>query len=218
MNFAMNLRALLFAATLVTLGGCGGESSSDPEPTQPAPAPVTVTIGGTVSGLAGSLVLRNNGSNDLTIASDGAFTFSSALGSGVAFAVSVATQPANETCAVTNGTGTTGATNVTNVGVTCSAVVAAPSALSYPSPQNYVVGAAITPLNPAVTGIATSFGVSPALPAGLVLDTSTGQITGAPAAESAAASYVITASNSGGATTFSLAIAITATTATDFTI
>lgn len=215
--FNYGKRAVLVVVFALCAACGGGEDSSDPG--QTPPPPVTVTIGGTVSGLTGTLVLRNNGSNDLAIASDGAFTFSTSLGTGVGYAVSIATQPANQTCAVTNGTGTTGATNITNVTVTCAGNgVAAPSALSYPSPQNYVVGVAITPLNPTVTGTVTSYGVSPALPAGLTLNTSTGQITGAPGAAAAATNYVITAANSGGSTTFSLAITVTATTATDFII
>src|SRR5262245_54287188 len=173
MNVALTLRTLLLAATLAALGACGGDGSSDAGQQAPSqqtpPPPVTVTIGGTVSGLTGTLVLRNNGGDDRNVASDGAFTFSTSLGSGVAYAVSVATQPANQNCAVTNGSGTTAAANITNVAVTCSNVVTAPSGLSYPSPQTYVVGAAITPLNPTVTGTVTSYSVSPALPAGLVL-------------------------------------------------
>ena len=217
MNLAMTLRSTLLAATLAALGGCG-EGSSDPEQAPPPPPPVTVTIGGTVSGLTGSLVLRNNGADDLAIANNGAFTFPKSLGTGVAYAVSVATQPANQVCAATNGTGTTGAVNITNVSVSCSAVVTAPSTLSYPGPQDYVVGVAIAPLNPTVTGTVTGYVVAPALPAGLTLDASTGQIAGTPAAASAAANYLITASNSGGSTSFSLVIAVTAATATDFTI
>src|SRR5262245_28817887 len=222
MKFALTLRATLLAAALAALAGCGGDDSSGAQPPTPPqqspPPPVTVTIGGTVSGLTGTLVLRDNGGDDRTVASDGAFTFSTSLGTGVAYAVSVATQPANQTCSVTNGTGTTGATNITNVTVSCAGnAVAAPSALSYPSPQTYTVGVPIAPLNPTVTGTVTSYSVSPALPAGLTLNTSTGQITGAPAATSAAANFVITAANSGGSTTFSLAITVT-TAATDFTI
>lgn len=206
---------VLFALSAACGGGDdGGSGGNDPPP----PPPVTVTIGGTVSGLTGTLVLRNNGGDDLTIASDGTFAFSTSLGTGVGYAVSIATQPANQICAVTNGTGTTGAANITNVTVTCDAGngVIAPSALSYPSPQTYAVGVAITPLNPTVTGTATSYGVSPALPAGLTLNTTTGQITGTPSAASATADFVITAANSGGSTTFSLTIAVTE--AGDFTI
>lgn len=120
------LRGGVLAAMALALAACGGgddDGGSAPPPPPPPPA-TTVTIGGTVSGLTGALVLRNNGSDDLNIAGDGAFTFSTALGTDVAFDVSIATQPANQTCAVTNGTGRTGTANITNVAVNCSAVVA----------------------------------------------------------------------------------------------
>ena len=81
------------------------------------------TVGGTVSGLAGSgLVLQLNGGDDLPIASDGSFTFATPLPSGSQYRVRVATQPANPTqvCTVAGGDGTIGSTNVTNVRVTCA--------------------------------------------------------------------------------------------------
>ena len=61
------------------------------------------SVGGTVSGLAGSgLALRNNGGDDLAIASNGSFTFATELASGSAFEVAVATQPTrpSQTCTV----------------------------------------------------------------------------------------------------------------------
>jgi trimeric autotransporter adhesin len=201
---------LLVAAAL---GGCGGgdggsDGSGDSSGSTPPP-PVTVTIGGSVTGLTGTLALRNNGANDLTLSRDGAFTFSTALGSGVAYDVTIATQPANQTCVVTKGSGITTSSNVTDVSVTCTGgAVTPPSGLSYPSPQNYTVGVAIAPINPTVTGSVTSFSVSPALPAGLSLDSSTGQISGTPSVASAATDYSITATNGGGSTTFTLAIAV----------
>ena len=81
------------------------------------------TVGGTVSGLAGSgLVLQLNGDNDLPIASNGSFTFATPVPSGAQYRVRVDTQPGNPTqvCTVANGTGTIGSTNVTNVRVTCA--------------------------------------------------------------------------------------------------
>lgn len=87
--------------------------------------------------------------------------------------------------------------------------VPAPGNLSYSSPQTYSTGTAITALSPTVTGTVTSYSVSPALPAGLSLNTTTGQITGTPTAVSAATDYVITAQNAGGSTTFTLSIAVT---------
>lgn len=82
-----------------------------------------------------------------------------------------------------------------------------PSALSYASPQTYNVGAAITPLTPTVTGTVTSYAVSPALPAGLSLDTTTGSISGTPT-QPARATHTVTATNAGGNTTFALTISV----------
>ena len=82
--------------------------------------PTTFTIGGTISGLTGTgLVLQNNGGNNLAASASGSFTFSAAVTSGVAYSVTVLTQPAGQSCTVTGGSGTA-STNVTNVQVTCS--------------------------------------------------------------------------------------------------
>jgi hypothetical protein len=82
----------------------------------------TFTVGGTVTGLSGSgLVLRNNGGNSLSVAANGSFTFTTPVASGAAYAVTVLTQPSNpaQTCTVSNGSGTVGAANVSNVAVNC---------------------------------------------------------------------------------------------------
>ncbi len=79
------------------------------------------TVGGTVSGLSGTVVLRNNGGNDLTLSADGAFTFSAPLADGSGYAVSVFTQPAGQGCSVANGTGAIAGANVTNVAISCAA-------------------------------------------------------------------------------------------------
>ena len=81
----------------------------------------TFTVGGTVTGLAGTgLVLQNNAGDNLTRAADGVFTFATAVTSGGAYNVTVLTQPATpaQTCAATNNTGTVAA-NVTTVTITC---------------------------------------------------------------------------------------------------
>ena len=81
------------------------------------------TIGGQVSGLDGSgLVLRNNGGDDLPIASNGSFTFATAQNNGTTYDVTVATQPQNpaQECTVANGRGTVGGENVRDVRVTCA--------------------------------------------------------------------------------------------------
>jgi len=78
------------------------------------------TVGGTVSGLSGTVVLQNNGGDNLSLSSDGSFTFSTPVAEGASYNVTVLTQPAGQTCSVTNGSGTMGGSNVTNVGVSCA--------------------------------------------------------------------------------------------------
>lgn len=105
---------------LSACGGGGGGSPAPPPP--PPPPPPTYTVGGTVSGLAGSgLVLRNNGGNDLAIAANGAFAFTTSLASGAAYSVSMQSQPMNpaQTCTIASGGGNVAGANVTNVAVTC---------------------------------------------------------------------------------------------------
>ena len=77
------------------------------------------------------------------------------------------------------------------------------------NPATYVTGTAITPNTPSQTGGAVaSYSVSPALPAGLTLNTVSGVITGTPTTATAAASYTITATNAAGFTTASLSITV----------
>ena len=76
------------------------------------------TIGGNVAGLAAgeSVVLQNNGKDNLTVSANVAFTFPTTIASGGMYAVTVFSAPANpaQTCIVTAGSGTATA-NVTGV-------------------------------------------------------------------------------------------------------
>ena len=82
--------------------------------------PVTYSVGGTVSGLSGTVVLQDNGGDNLTVTANGSFTFPTQLASGAAYAVTVLTQPSGQTCTVSSGTGTVGSANVTTVAVICT--------------------------------------------------------------------------------------------------
>ena len=84
----------------------------------------------------------------------------------------------------------------------------APSGLSYPAPQNLLLNSAMTPVRPTVTGTVTSYGVTPALPPGLSLNPTTGEISGTPTQLTASAPYTITASNSSGSTSFALTLTV----------
>jgi hypothetical protein len=86
-----------------------------------------------------------------------------------------------------------------------------PSNLVYSTtPASYVAGSAISPNTPRSSGGAVvSYSVTPALPAGLALNTTTGTISGTPTAASATANYTVTATNTAGSVTVSLSITVT---------
>ena len=87
----------------------------------PPPPPSTYSVGGTVSGLSGTVVLQDDGGDDLSVSGNGAFSFATRLASGVAYNVTVKTNPSGQTCQVSGGTGTVASANVSNVVVTCTA-------------------------------------------------------------------------------------------------
>jgi hypothetical protein len=65
----------------------------------------------------------------------------------------------------------------------------------------YWRGAAIAPNNATITGVVDSFTVSPALPAGLALNRTTGTLSGTPTATAPMTSYTVTARNRAGTST-----------------
>ena len=82
----------------------------------------SVHLGGTVTGLTSgqSVQLQNNGSGRVTIAANGSFQFPAALAEGTQYSVTIGHAPGAETCTVANGSGTLGATDVSNVSVSCT--------------------------------------------------------------------------------------------------
>ena len=87
----------------------------------------TYSVGGTLSGLSGTVVLQDNGGDNLTLTANGSFTFATQLASGAAYAVTVLTNPTSQTCTVSSGSGTIGSANVTNVAVSCTNGTAPPT-------------------------------------------------------------------------------------------
>ncbi len=79
-------------------------------------------VGGTMTGLSGSVTLRLAGGSEVVVKADGAFAFPSYLADGEEYAVSVAVQPATQVCVVTSGgSGVVAAADVTSVAVHCAA-------------------------------------------------------------------------------------------------
>ncbi|MFM0608830.1 beta-propeller fold lactonase family protein [Paraburkholderia sediminicola] len=109
-------------------------------PTSPPPPVQTYLVAGNITGLTTGgtpITLVNNGKDALTVNASGGFQFPTALASGAAYSITVATQPAGETCTVSNGSGTVNAANVTSISVSCSAVPA----------KTYTVGGNVAGLN-----------------------------------------------------------------------
>lgn len=88
--------------------------------------------------------------------------------------------------------------------------VVAPSSISYNSPNIIAtINSEITTRTPSYSGeTPTSWSISPALPTGISLDTSTGLITGTPTTLSASNSYTVTATNAGGSGTAGITVRV----------
>jgi uncharacterized repeat protein (TIGR03803 family) len=102
--------ALTLAAcgAALALNGCGSSFYS---------------VGGTVSGLSTkeSVTLLLNGGEAQSVGTNGVFTFSNSLTSASGYDVTVKSHPPGVSCAVRNGSGMGGSSNVINVGVSCAA-------------------------------------------------------------------------------------------------
>ena len=127
-----------FMVLAFVLGACTSEVAHHPAPSADAGAPrsdaaapsspdggapAQFSVGGTVSGLAGSgLVLESDTGEAIEIAKNGKFSFQQKRTSGSAFAVKVKAQPTSpaQTCKVNGGSGTIVAGDVTSIAVSCA--------------------------------------------------------------------------------------------------
>ena len=106
------LASALMAAAALSLSACGGSGSVV------APG---YTVGGTVTGLgANSIVLQNNGKDNLNVTANSTFAFATKLSAGSAYNVSILTQPTDRTCTVKSNSGTMASRNVTSVSLSCN--------------------------------------------------------------------------------------------------
>jgi hypothetical protein len=80
----------------------------------------TYSVSVTVSGLSGTVILQNNLGDNLSISSNGSTNFATQLVRYSSYSISVLTQPTNQTCTVTYGSGTIGSYNYSNPAVTCT--------------------------------------------------------------------------------------------------
>lgn len=95
---------------------CGDDSSKPPTP---PPAPETFKVGGTITGLSGSLTLQLNGAQDLTRSDNGPFSFPLAVDDQSTYRVALTATPAEQDCTLQGGTGQVNGADVTSVQVSC---------------------------------------------------------------------------------------------------
>lgn len=191
------------ACVAAALAGCGGGSPKTPAPTNLVypQAAIAVTLGQaitadmpTVTGTVTSYSVSP------TLPAGVSLSASTGVISGTPTAVTAQT---SYTITATNVSGSTTAT----VQITVNPV--APTNLAYPQTAiTAIQGQAIATDTPTVTGTVTSYSVSPGLPAGLSLSSSTGVISGTPTAVSAQASYTVTGTNVTGSTTAAVQITV----------
>ena len=175
-------------------------------------APTNLVYTSPVTYVNGSVITANNPTNSGGAIASYAGTLPAGLTVDAVTGVisgtpTVTVAAANYTVTGTNATSSTNAT----VNITVLSGITPPTNLTYSSPVSYATGATITANAPSVTGgPITTYSVSPALPAGLSLDTSTGVISGKPTATATVETYTVTAANANNqSTTFGISVTVT---------
>lgn len=155
--------------------------------------------------------LASSGGTVTNTGDSGTFSVSPALPSGLSLGSSTGaiTGTPNSTSSTTSYTITaTNAGGSSSTTVTITVNPSAPNALYANSTIVSTEGQPITPENPTGTVELGTWTVSPALPAGLSINPSTGVISGTPTSESPTTSYSITATNASGSSTVSMTITV----------
>ena len=189
------VRGLLLILPTVLAAACGGGGGGGTVPAAPTMTLAAISVAvGTPTALtwssADATSCTASGSWSGTLATSGTQTITPAAAGTFTYTL---------TCA--NSAGSSKASTATLTA----------TALTYGSPNyQYTVGIAANTLTPSNTGSIKSWSMSPALPAGLTFDTTTGAISGTPTVDSPTTTYVITGASSGGdQTKLDLAIGVT---------
>ncbi len=102
----------------------------------------------------------------------------------------------------------TNATQTATASLKLSVITLAPTISYAGSPYSFPINSLVITVSPTVSGTLSNFSILPTLPTGLILNTTTGQISGTPTVLSSAATYTVTASNADGIATNSFSLAV----------
>ncbi|MFK5948143.1 MAG: hypothetical protein QM500_05170 [Methylococcales bacterium] len=119
---------LFFLVFLVSITSCGSDSVpvSDPvlDPVPDSNTSInTYSIGGRISGLTGTVILINNGNEELIVHSDGnatsSFVFSTQVDDGSNYHVTIASQSVTQACSIDGGSGTVTSSDISLIDISC---------------------------------------------------------------------------------------------------
>ena len=98
-------------------GGGGGDDDDDDQGT------TTYQVSGTVTGLAGELILELNDGIDLSVTENGTFTFSTYFQNSASYAVTIEKHPDEQTCRIYNASGIVNGATVSDINVACTTTI-----------------------------------------------------------------------------------------------
>jgi hypothetical protein len=120
-TYAVTVSAPAVGETCTVAGGTGTMPASAVSSVAVTCANNSYTVGGSITQLTTTGLVLANGSDTLAVAANATqFTMPSSVAFGGSYDITVQTQPAGQTCTVSNGSGTVGAGVVTSVTVSCS--------------------------------------------------------------------------------------------------
>jgi hypothetical protein len=203
-NLIRAFRTVFFVLPWLSLAACGGSSGAS-SPSAPSglgySAHPAFTVGKAITPLIPTVA------GQVTH-----YTVSPALPAGLSVNGVTGTIAGTPTEAAAQATYTVTAGNSAGSTTASVVIVVNPTAptIDYASPAySFTVGVTAGPIKPTVSaGLVTSWGISPALPAGLAFSTTTGAISGTPASAVPSSTYVVTASDGGSTSTVNLTIAV----------
>jgi len=105
------LGSLVTLVLIVACGGNNGDGGND-EPNE-------YSVGGSVTGLSGTLIVKNNGTDEKALTTNEPFTFPTKMSNDSTYLVTVYSEPLEQTCVVSNSSGVVNSANVDDIEINC---------------------------------------------------------------------------------------------------
>ena len=137
MEFSKTMLVAALALAVAACGGGGGDNSS-PEPVS------SFSVGGTVSGLDGSVAISVNGGTPQSINTNGAFSLASDYADGTTLSLSLSDQPFTQRCSLSSSSLTINGADISDLMVSCSNLGSLSGSVAHYHTGAPVAGASLT--------------------------------------------------------------------------